>query len=224
MIKRRLVMNKKISLVAFDLDGTLVDSRRDLAASINKALLSASFPAREFHEFNQIIGNGQYTAMVRSCPEGTPKEVIDRLAAQFLDDYAENCCINTFAYEDMPELTAALRIRGIKMAVVTNKSQKAAVKVTDFYFPGKPFSLISGDREGMPLKPDPMVGVLLCRELGIPPEETLYLGDGGSDMDFAHNAGFYAVGAEWGYRGRQELMEHNADAIIRHPLELLELL
>jgi phosphoglycolate phosphatase len=217
-------MNRKISLVAFDLDGTLVDSRRDLAASINKALRSASFPEREFHEFNRIIGNGQYTAIVRSCPAGTQKEIIDRLALQFLDDYAENCCVETFAYVGIAELIDVLRAHGIKMAVVTNKSQKAAEKVTDFYFPGKPFSLISGDRKGMPLKPDPMVGILLCRELGIPPEETLYLGDGGSDMDFAHNAGFYAVGAEWGFRGRQELAEHGADAIICHPVELLELI
>jgi phosphoglycolate phosphatase len=217
-------MQRTIRLVAFDLDGTLIDSRRDLAASINKALRSASFPEREFHEFNRIIGNGQYTAMVRSCPEGTPKAVIDRLSSQFLDDYAENCCVATFAYDGITELTDVLRTRGIKMAVVTNKSQKAADKVIDYYFPGIKFSLISGEREGMPLKPDPMVGTLMCRKLRIPPEETLYLGDGGSDMDFAHNAGFYAVGAEWGFRGRQELTEHGADAIIRHPMELMELI
>jgi phosphoglycolate phosphatase len=216
-------MNRKIGLVAFDLDGTLVDSRRDLAACINRALRGASFPERAFSEFNRIIGNGQYTAMARSCPEGTPKEIIDRLAAEFLEDYGDHCCVETFAYEGTRELTDRLKEREIKLAVITNKTQKAAMRVTDFYFPGKPFSLIYGDRTGIPLKPDPMAGVLLCGQLGIPPEETLYLGDGGSDMDFAHNAGFYAVGAAWGFRGRQELAEHNADTIITHPLELLNL-
>lgn len=217
-------MKRKISLVAFDLDGTLVDSRQDLAISVNKILREAAFPERGMHEFNHIIGGGQYMAIVRACPKGTPKHNIDLLASRFLDDYAENCCIHTKVYNGILDLTEALHARHVKMAVVTNKSQNAAETVLNYYFPSKPFSLISGHSDGKPLKPDPTVGTLLCRELGIPPQAVLYLGDGGSDMVFAQNAGFFAVGAAWGYREKQELLENGADAVISHPVELLELI
>jgi phosphoglycolate phosphatase len=67
-------------------------------------------------------------------------------------------------------------------------------------------------------------GLWVCSELCIKPEEAAYVGDSGSDMTFAKNVGFLAVGAAWGFRGREELLAHGADFVIDHPGELLEIL
>ena len=215
---------KNIRLVAFDLDGTLIDSRPDLAAAINKAIAAYSFPPRRLEEFNQIVGNGHHTAIIRACPEGTDEAIIDSIQESYLTDYDENCCVYTTVYDGIIELTEELRRNGIKMAILTNKIENTAEKVADFYFRDKPFSIIQGNRAGMPLKPDPAPGLWVCGELNIRPEETVYVGDSGSDMTFAKNAGFLAVGAGWGFRGREELLAHGADFVIHHPSELLQII
>jgi phosphoglycolate phosphatase len=96
---------KNIRLVAFDLDGTLIDSRPDLAAAINKAISAYSFPPRKLEEFNQIVGNGHHTAIIRACPKGTDEAVIDRIQESYLTDYDEHCCVNTTVYPGITELT-----------------------------------------------------------------------------------------------------------------------
>lgn len=213
-----------IRLVAFDLDGTLIDSRGDLANSINRALNLYAFPARELHEFNQIVGNGHHTAIARACPENTPDHIIDNILTHYLEDYDINCCFETYVYEGIRELTNELLIRNIKMAILTNKIEGTAKRVVDHFFPNKPFDVIQGNREGMALKPAPDSGIWLCETLHIPPENTIYLGDSGSDMTFANNVGFQAVGAAWGFRGREELLNAGANLVINSPIELLHFL
>lgn len=214
-------MTRKFGLLLFDLDGTLVDSRRDLTASINRVLTREGFPARELAEIAGYIGQGHVKALKKACPEGTPDEVVVRLADSFLEDYRDNCCVDTYSYDGAREMAETLYRKGFTMGVITNKSEPIAKNIVNLFFPSRPFAAIRGARPGVALKPDTEAGLSLCRELGFAPEETLYLGDGGSDMIFAHGCGFFALGAAWGYRGYPELEANNADAIIDNPINLV---
>jgi phosphoglycolate phosphatase len=93
-----------------------------------------------------------------------------------------------------------------------------------FYLSRWPFEAVFGERPGIPRKPDPTVAFEIIDILGIPADEILYLGDSGSDMETANSAGMYAVGALWGFRNAEELLEHGAKVMIQTPSELLKLL
>lgn len=220
----KFTLKKEFKLLIFDLDGTLVDSREDLTASINRVLVREGFPVRALEEIAGYIGQGHIPALRRACPEGTPDAVVERLAQEFLTDYAQSCCVATYAYNGAREMAETLHQAGFPMAVITNKAEPIANSVVSHFFPSKPFAPVRGFRPGVALKPDPEAGLALCRDLGIAPEDTLYLGDGGGDMVFARACGFFALGAAWGYRGHPELEANGADAIIDHPIDLIAFL
>jgi phosphoglycolate phosphatase len=93
----------------------------------------------------------------------------------------------------------------------------------EHYFPTIRFTCVLGQREGIPVKPNPQIVFDIMKIAEVAAEETLYVGDTDVDMDTAHGAGLKAVGALWGYRDRQELAEHHAEYIIAKPVELVEL-
>ena len=217
-------MIKNVKLIGFDLDGTLANSLGDICNAVNYALRSFGFPERELAEFNHIVGNGHYLAIVRSCPEGTDEETIYKVMDVYLKYYDEHCGINTVLYDGIEELIDTLRDRGYKLAVMTNKVEETAVRVMNSFFPEGTFAVIQGNREDLPLKPLPDCGLWVCDQVGVKPEETVYVGDIGSDMVFSKNAEFFSVGASWGFRGRDELLENGADIIIDHPMDLIDYL
>ncbi len=217
-------MNKNIRLAAFDLDGTLVNSLGDLAFAINRAIGAKGFPARALGEFNMILGNGHKKAIERSCPPGTDETTVNEIMLDYLSYYDSHCCILTKPYDGVSELIASLRKRGIMTGIITNKIDMTARTVAEHYFPENSFDIIMGSRDDLALKPDPEPGILMCRQLKVSPSETVYVGDSGSDMVFARNAGFIGVGCTWGFRTRRELTDNGADHIIDHPYQLTEVL
>ena len=86
------------------------------------------------------------------------------------------------------------------------------------------FQIVHGQREGFPIKPDPLLPRQVLEEAEVPSEEALYLGDSGVDMQTARNGGIFALGALWGFRDAPELLENGADALLRRPTELLNYL
>ncbi len=213
----------KIRLVIFDLDGTLLNTIGDLAASCDHVLEQHGLPRHTYEEYCRFVGNGVTRLIERAIPESmrTP-ETIAALRADFVAYYVKHIDRYTKPYEGIPELLAALAARGVKLAVATNKFQAGTEKLVREFFSDIPFEAVMGQVPDRPLKPDPQVIHQIESQVGVSADEVLYVGDSGVDMDTARAAGVFSVGATWGFRSVEELKEHGADCLAIHPGEILD--
>lgn len=209
--------------VVFDLDGTLVDTLGDIAAALNHALRAHHLDALPPATIQALVGDGARVLVERALPPG--REALREPVLQaFLARYREHLTDTTRPYAGVLELLEALAARGLRLCVLSNKPDALTRGVVAELLGAGRFALVRGQREGVARKPDPAGALELARELGIPPEEWLYLGDTAVDMETARRAGMVPVGALWGYRGRAELEAAGATRCILSPGELLELL
>ena len=111
----------------------------------------------------------------------------------------------------------------MKVAVLSNKIDSASQKLIAYFFPGKT-DVIFGEHIGVPRKPDPTSCRMVMQQLGVQPEQVLYVGDSGTDMQTAKHAGLYAVGVTWGFRSREVLTENGADVLVDSPEQILQII
>ena len=209
--------------VIFDLDGTLLNTLGDLRAATNHALEVRGLPPHWMEEIRQFIGNGIRLLICRAMPEGTPEAEIDAALDDFKAYYAAHIHDRTVPYDGIPQLLTALRKRGIKVAVLSNKIDSASQQLIEYFFPGKT-DVVFGEHVGVPRKPDPTSCRMVMQQLGVQPEQVLYVGDSGTDMQTAKNAGLYAVGVTWGFRSKEVLLEYGADVLVHRPEQILQIL
>ena len=209
--------------VIFDLDGTLLNTLGDLRAATNHALEVRGLPPHSMEEIRQFIGNGIRLLICRAMPEGTPEAEIDAALDDFKAYYAAHIHDRTVPYDGIPQLLTALRKRGIKVAVLSNKIDSASQQLIEYFFPGKT-DVVFGEHVGVPRKPDPTSCRMVMQRLGVQPEQALYVGDSGTDMQTAKNAGLYAVGVTWGFRSKEVLLEYGADILVHRPEQILQIL
>lgn len=214
----------KTKACIFDLDGTLVNSLTDLAMSCNLALETLGLPTHEVGEYRFFVGRGVVKLIESILPENdrTP-EMMEKALALFNQNYSELYLENTQPYEDIPELLLKLRSLGYKLAVVSNKPDRFTQQLISELFLDE-FDFVTGQREGVPRKPNPAAVHAACLSMGADPKDCLYLGDSGVDMLTATAAGCFAVGVLWGFREKTELIENGAQATIAIPLDLLTLI
>ncbi len=209
--------------VIFDLDGTLLNTLGDLRAATNHALEVRGLPPHSMEEIRQFIGNGIRLLICRAMPEGTSEAEIDAALDDFKAYYAAHIHDRTVPYDGIPQLLTALRKRGIKVAVLSNKIDSASQQLIEYFFPGKT-DVVFGEHVGVPRKPDPTSCRMVMQQLGVQPEQVLYVGDSGTDMQTAKNAGLYAVGVTWGFRSKEVLLEYGADVLVHRPEQILQIL
>lgn len=209
--------------VIFDLDGTLLNTLGDLRAATNHALEVRGLPPHSMEEIRQFIGNGIRLLICRAMPEGTPEAEIDAALDDFKAYYAAHIHDRTVPYDGIPQLLTALRKHGIKVAVLSNKIDSASQQLIEYFFPGKT-DVVFGEHVGVPRKPDPTSCRMVMQQLGVQPEQVLYVGDSGTDMQTAKNAGLYAVGVTWGFRSKEVLLENGADVLVHRPEQILQIL
>ena len=205
----------------FDLDGTLLNTLADLADSGNELLASYGMAPHPEPAFRYFVGNGSRKLMERILPGKSPEQ-IDEALARYKAIYEKHLTAKTTPYAGISETLSALKARGVRMAVCTNKHISAAEALIRKYFPADTFDAFEGDRPGVPRKPDPAHVRIVLEKMGVMPEETVYLGDSGVDMQTAVNAGTLPVGVLWGFREKDELMENGAQILLSKPSELLE--
>lgn len=209
--------------VIFDLDGTLLNTLGDLRAATNQALEVRGLPPHSMEEIRQFIGNGIRLLICRAMPEGTPEAEIDAALDDFKAYYAAHIHDRTVPYDGIPQLLTALKKRGIQVAVLSNKIDSASQQLIEYFFPGKT-DVVFGEHVGVPRKPDPTSCRMVMQQLGVQPEQVLYVGDSGTDMQTAKNAGLYAVGVTWGFRSKEVLLEYGADVLVHRPEQILQIL
>ncbi len=211
-----------IKALLFDLDGTLVNSLFDLSCSTNFALEKMGFPPHETEKFKYFVGDGMSKLIERALPKDKrAAETIKTTLDIFMDHYREHFVDKTVAYDGILELLQNLS--DYKMAVVSNKIQEMATVVTEKLL-GDKFQIVCGKREGYPTKPDPTLTLEIISELGVEPEECLFIGDSGMDMAVSKNAGCVGIGVLWGFRQEEELRENGADYIVSSPCDIIGIL
>lgn len=212
-------------LVIFDLDGTLLHTLGDLAASTNYALRKHGYPEHELSAYRYFVGNGITKLIERALPEDARQEsTIIQLRKEFVGYYQNHKTEMTCPYPGIPELLHFLHHQQILLAVASNKYQQGTVELIHHYFGQQLFQIILGQRENIPVKPDPAIVYDILQATGIPKSQTLYVGDSGVDMQTARNSGLTSIGVTWGFRPREELEMNGACHISDHPEEIKKLL
>lgn len=213
----------RYSAVIFDLDGTLLNTLDDLADAANYALARMGWPRRTTDEVRRFVGNGVRLLIRRAAPPGSSEADQARCLAIFKERYAAHMEDKTAPYPGIPELLLALRDRGCRTAVVSNKFDAAVKGLCARYF-GDLVDAAAGESEQAPKKPDPAMVLLALEKLGIPAPSAVYVGDSDVDIQTARNAGMDCVSVTWGFRDRGFLTEHGAAVFADTPEELLTLL
>ena len=218
-------MKPKYKCVIFDLDGTLVDTLGDIAASMNKSLELHGFPALRTEDYRDKVGWGIKRLAYLALPEEARNEETAELAAKDAARfYAETPVKYSVIYPGIPELLSILRQKKIKTAVLTNKPDPAAQKVIAGLFPPFSFDIVQGETGGKTRKPNPECVWELLVEFDLTPAGVIFLGDSEVDMETAVSAGCFPVGVSWGYRSRETIQKAGARRIIDTPEELLDFL
>ena len=211
-------------LVIFDLDGTLINSVAALGQANNHALQLHGYPMHDLSKYNYFVGNGVTKLIERALPEQFRDEAtIEKVKSGFLDYYMRHKTDLTRPYDGIPELLADLQQKGIKLAVASNKFIAGTKALVMGFFPDIDFCAVLGQREGVPIKPDPYIANEAMQLAGVVRGDCLYVGDTATDMQTASNAGLESVGVSWGFRPVSELKDAGAAHIIDKPAELLSL-
>lgn len=221
--KNNAIMKKK--LVIFDLDGTLLDTLTDLAASTNHALQSLGYPQHPLEPYKHFVGNGIDKLFERALPaEARTPDNVARMREAFVPHYMEHSHDATAPYAGIASLLAGLAGAGVMTAVASNKFHAGALAVVDEYFHDAGFAAVIGLRDGHLPKPD--AGIVhdimsICRTPSA--ADVLYAGDTPVDIQTARNAGVPVAAVTWGFRSRAELEAEHPDYVVDTPDELLRL-
>ena len=206
----------------FDLDGTLLDTLGDLAASVNYALRTHGMPEHTIDDVRRFVGNGVRKLMERAVPDGTVNPLFDEAFATFRQHYMEHSLDTTRPYDGVPEMLATLKAKGCHLAVVSNKMMAATQELCRHFFPDTlEVAIGENEAEGIRKKPAPDTVIAALRQLGVGQERAVYVGDSDVDIATARNSSLPCISVLWGFRDRDFLLQHGAKTFISAPSELL---
>ncbi|MDR0866938.1 MAG: HAD family hydrolase [Planctomycetota bacterium] len=208
--------------IIFDLDGTLLNTLPDLAASMNRALTQYGLPEHSLEQHRLFVGEGLQKFVERAVPRDRQNLTPDVFAA-FNRDYEINWAAQTAPYPGIEALLTALTARGVKINVLSNKPHRYIAGILAHFFPRQKFAEAHGQHPDKPRKPDPWGALHIAAQLQVPPTEMLYVGDSGTDMQTAAAAQMPACGVLWGFRDEAELRANGAQFIVRQPAEILSI-
>ena len=203
----------------FDLDGTLLDTLQDLAASVNYALRQHHMPEHSIDDVRRFVGNGVRRLMERAIPEGAANPAFDAAFATFRKYYMEHSLDTTRPYDGIPELIHELKKRGCRMAVVSNKMMAATQELVHHFFPEIEVAIGEDEAAGIRKKPAPDTVFVALKQLG--EGSAVYVGDSDVDLATARNSGLPCISVLWGFRDRDFLLAHGATTFVEQPLDIL---
>lgn len=203
----------------FDLDGTLLSTLDDLAASCNYALKTNGMPERTLEEVRMFVGNGVKKLMERAIPDGLENPLFDKTYADFRNHYMHHNLDTTQPYPGVMEMLQSLRERGKKIAVVSNKFYAATQELCRHFF-GELVDVAIGEREDIRKKPAPDTVIEALRQMNVTKDKAVYIGDSDVDVMTAKNSGMPCISVLWGFRDYDFLVEHGATIFIKSPLQL----
>lgn len=210
-------------LCIFDLDGTLVNSIEDIAFAVNRGLRIMGLPERPLSAFNLFVGDGMYKLCERALPENS-KERVQELLTLYNDYYIEHCCVLTKPYDGIPQVLEELKLYGIKIAVLSNKPHPQTMNVIEKLFGDDIFDYVLGQKPEFPVKPNPAALLHVLESVGVSRDASVNIGDSNVDIILGRNSGIDSIGAAWGFRGREELIDAGAERIADTPSQICDLI
>ena len=210
----------------FDLDGTLTDTLESLTYSVNATLEELGLSSITRAQCRAFVGSGPRPLLEQSLKAVGDQELVHIEAAVeiYARIFKESCTYKVEPYEGIVELLEALKKKGLKLAVLSNKPHLQTNKIVAQFFKEGTFDLAEGLKPEVPRKPDPTAALDIAAKLGVEKEECVYIGDSDTDMMTGNNAGMLPVGVTWGFRDRDVLIAHGARELIDHPEELLTII
>lgn len=209
-------MNQKPAAVVFDLDGTLVDSLRDIAEAMNECLESFGLQPRPIMDYRYLVGEGVPTLCKRAIGATHP-ELVEPLIEVVRIRYRERPLRHTRPYAGIPELVHRIRLAEIPLAVLSNKPDEMTRMVVQEFWPNGEFAVVRGYVEEQLRKPDPTELIRICEMLGVQPRDAWLVGDTPTDLETAARAGVRCVAVTWGFRTREDLVAAGAAHIVDRP-------
>ena len=209
----------KYKTYIFDLDGTLLSTLADLAASTNYTLRTHHMPERSLDEVRRFVGNGVKKLMERAIPDGLNNPLFEETFATFRQHYMQHNLDTTQPYPGIMQLLEQLKAEGKNIAVVSNKFYAATRELCRHFF-GDLVPVAIGEREDIRKKPAPDTVIEALRELGVDKEGAVYIGDSDVDIMTAKNSGMPCVSVLWGFRDKEFLLEHGATTLISQPEDM----
>ena len=192
---------REYSAYIFDLDGTLLDTLGDLAASVNYALNRYDMPVHTVEDIRWFVGNGVKKLMERSVPGGVGNPQFEEVFKTFREHYMKHSLDTTRPYPGILEMLDGLKCRKKKIAVVSNKFYTATQELCTHFF-GSYVDVAIGEREGIRRKPAPDTVIEAMRRLGMSSDGAVYIGDSDVDIATAANSGLPCISVLWGFRDR----------------------
>ena len=213
-------MIREYDTYIFDLDGTLLDTLTDLAASCNYALLQHGMAQRTIDEVRLFVGNGVKKLMERAIPDGLANPQFDEVYQCFRQHYLKHGLDHTAPYPAVLPMLAELKRRNKKIAVVSNKFYRATEELCKHFF-DQYVEVAIGEREGIKKKPAPDTVMEALAQLGVTGDNAVYIGDSDVDIATANNCQLPCISVLWGFRDKDFLLRSGATTLINTPEELL---
>jgi phosphoglycolate phosphatase len=208
----------EVRALIFDLDGTLIDSKLDLAHAVNAALEELGRGPLPHEQIFSYVGQGAPSLISRALGEGATEAECQRGLEFFIQYYSLHKLDNTVLYPGVRETIEALS--GMSMAVLTNKPVRASQGILEGLGLKNYFRFIYGGNSFERKKPDPMGVESILREIGAAPPQVMFVGDSEVDVQTARNAGTWVCGVTYGI-GSHRLAEYPPDLLVDNLTELV---
>jgi len=217
--------NKKVIL--FDLDGTLINSSPDLALAVNHMLKTLDRDTFSEDVIHGWVGNGAQTLVQRAL--SGKSEIDENLDATFAADaletflafYAQNLCVSTVTYPNVPSTLKALKSMGYRLAIVTNKPFAFVEPILEGLGLDGLFEIILGGDSLSQKKPDPVPLLHVCETLGVAVDDCVMVGDSKNDILAANACGMQSIGVTYGYNYGEDIGSYNPDVVVDNFADIL---
>jgi len=218
-------VNKNLSryeLVIFDFDGTIIDSKLDIANSVLATLKELNLTPISYDAIYGYVGTGVEPLIRQSVEAAGGNGNMERALSVFRNHYWENLLVHTIPYPGVME--GLEKLDNMPLALLSNKSKRFVDKIVQGLGMERYFSYIFGGDSFSRKKPDPEAIHHMVKKSGVPPSSALMVGDSGVDIKTGKNAGVKTCGVTYGYRDREELKESGADFIMDSFDEVIQII
>jgi len=212
---------QQFDLILFDLDGTLIDSKVDIANSVNFTLSDLGLPQRTLEEIFSFVGDGVKQLLRLSVGEGNATQYEEALRI-FRMHYLKHCLDNTQFYPKVREVLSHLD--GRQCAVVTNKTLEYTLQIIQGLGAAGYFAAIESPRDSSELKPDPGMLLRVLESVHVPANRTLMVGDSTNDVRAAQAIGVKVCAVGYGYGNRDKVTALHPDFYCETPEDLFTLI